>query len=250
MGEQTTRTHRLGKRTAKPVDRRTAPFFLAVLAVAMAVGTGGGVALAAGTGYGSLPPAAPSGTPGGFAQVVTSVTVPAHDALPTTVRVSVDGSRVLLQIPPDAFATSVQMVVTAPVLGAITGALSSLGFPGDRALAGLGVSVVAPGNHPYSGTFLAPLTVTVSSAAIAPADRVVQWSAAGVFRTEASAHISAGAATWAFQTDPAFAVIGPQSVVPGATAPVTGIPALPDLGFGAGLMALGVGLWRWEAHRG
>lgn len=209
------------------------------------IALGGAVAYAAGSGYTPGTTTVPSGTPGGFTQVVTAQTISPTTTTTTNISVAVDNTPVTVSITPGTFSTPAQVVVTSPVLSQVTSSLSSLGLPGYSAIAGLGVNVVNTSGLPLTGTFLKPLTVTVHNAAIKSGDKIVEWNAQGTFSTLTSATVSNGVASWTFQQDPAFAVVAPTSVVTGATSPVTGKPFLAEGALGAVLVALGTGvLWR------
>jgi len=203
----------------------------------------GTVVYAAGSGY--TPPTTPtsSGTPGGYTQVVTAVTVNPTSTTPATVSVTVDHTPVQVTVPPNAFTTPVQVVVTSPVLSQVTSALPNLGFSGFQAVAGLGINIVTPTGQTYPGAFRHPITVTVTNSAIGPGDRIAEWNSQGVFSTVANAVIKPGSATWSFQTDPDFAVLAPvKGTVPGATSPVTGKPFISELLAGLALVGVGSGV--------
>lgn len=205
---------------------------------------GGSVAFAAGSGYSPGSTTVPSGTPGGFTQVVTAQTISPTTTTTTNVSATVDGSSTTMSVSPNTFPTSSQVVVTAPSLSQVTSSLSSLGFSGYSAIAGLGVNVVTLSGQPLTSTFLKPITVTVHNSSIKPGDKIVEWNAQGTFSTVNSATVGNGVASWNFQQDPAFAVIAPTSVVPSATSPVTGKPFLAEGVLGVVLLALGAGIWR------
>lgn len=200
-------------------------------------------AYAAGSGYVPTSGTVPAGTPGGYTQVVAAKSISPTATTSTTIAVSVDGSPVKVVVPPGAFSTAVQVIVTAPVLSQVSSALGSLGYSGYTAVAGMGVNVVTSSGQLYSGSFLKPITVSVSNSLIASGDKVVEWSAHGTFSTISSASLSPGAASWTFQRDPAFAVIAPKSsVVPSATSPVTGKPFVRDGLLGTMLIGGGMAL--------
>ena len=203
----------------------------------------GSVAHAAGSGYVPTSGTVPAGTPGGFTQVVAAQSISPTTTTTTTVAATVDNSPVKVVVPPGAFSTPVQVIVTAPVLSQISSAISSLGFSPYTAVAGVGVNVVTASGQLYSGSFLKPMTVSVSNSLIASGDKVVEWNAHGAFSTLSAPTISPGQASWTFQSDPAFAVLAPKSsVVPSATSPVTGKPFVRDGALGAVLMGAGMAL--------
>jgi hypothetical protein len=148
--------------------------------------------------------------------------------------VSVDGITTTLTIPAGAFPVEVQITLTAPDLAAIGAA----GFAGHSAVAGVGISVQENGST-YPGTFLKPLTVTMSSSSITSSSVVVVWNGTA-FVTESSATVTAGSATVTFDSDPDFAVLAAGTAtgtVPGATTPTTGKPFLGE-GILAGVLLL------------
>lgn len=199
---------------------------------------------AAGSGYSPATNPAPSGTPGGYSQVVTAETISPSTTTPTKIPVKVDNIAVIIVVPPGTFSSPVQVVVTAPVLNQVTRGIQSLGYSGYSALAGLGISVVNTSGQPYKGSFLKPMSVSISNKKIGSGDQIVQWNAAGVFSRVSSASITSGRASWTFQQDPAFAVLAPKnaSVVPGATSPVTGKPFVSEAIIGLALIGGGSAL--------
>ncbi len=211
-----------------------------ILTVASAVGVAslaGSAAFAAGSGYTPTTSPVPTGTPGGYSQVVTAETISPSATATTVMAVTVDGIPVHISVPAGTFSTPVQVIVTAPVLSQVTTGVSALGYSGYVAVAGLGVSVVTSSGKLYSGTFLKPITVTIDNPKIGAGDRVVEWNGQGTFSAVSNASVGAGHASWTFQQDPAFAVLAPKNagVVPGATSPVTGKPFLEE-----GLLAMGL----------
>lgn len=214
------RMRRIGPRTA-----------IVALGSATMLVTGAGGALAS-SGYGPPSPGAPS-VPGGYSAVVTSQTIgPAGGKLGP---LSVDGVTVTLTVPAGTFPVAVQITLTAPNLAAVGGA----GFAGHRAVAGVGIQVQEHGAV-YPGTFLKPLTLTMSSSSITTSSVVVVWNGS-VFVTEPGATLAAGSATVTFDRDPNFAVLAPTgtaaSGIPGATGASTGKPFLGE-GILAGLLLL------------
>jgi hypothetical protein len=217
-----TRVHTFGRRLA-----------VVTLGSAAMLVVGAGGALAAG-GYGPPAPVVPP-APGGFSAVVTSQTIGAGGG--QVGPVTVDGVPTTLTVPAGAFTAAVQITLTAPSLAGVgTG-----GLAGHHAVAGVGVQVTQDGST-YAGTFLKPLTLTVSSSSITSACTVVVWNGAAF--VAAGGTVSAGAATVSFDHDPSFAVLAPaSSAVPpvapiaGATGPKTGEPFLGE-GILAGVLLL------------
>jgi hypothetical protein len=187
----------------------------------------------AGSQYGPPPP--PAGVPGGFTAVITSVTI--GPAGGTIGPVTVDGASLVLTIPPGAFASPVQISVTAPDLAAITPPA------GDTDVTGFGVQV-GMGGAPFSGTFLKPITATVSSPRITATSMVVVWNGTA-FVPDTAATEAPGTATVSFDTDPQFVVQAPVITipkrVPSAVTPVTGEPFLGEGVLAGGLLVLGSG---------
>jgi hypothetical protein len=188
-----------------------------------------GVALASTAGRQSVPPPVTTpAPPGGFTEVVTTVTItPAGGVVGP---VTVDGAQVTVDVPPGAFPVDVQLTITEPHLPAITPT------PGFTVTAGAGIQVTLNGS-PYPGTFLKPVTVTFTSPNITASSQVVVWNGSS-FVTDSNSTSRAGSASVSFDTDPAFAVESPKlAPVPGATAPLTGKPFLGE-GILAGLLVL------------
>lgn len=212
-----------------------------VVAGAAMVAGSAGRAMAA-DGYG--PPGPGTATvPGGFSAVVTSQTIGAAGG--TVGPVDVAGIPTTLTVPAGAFSGPVQFTLTAPDLASV----GAGGFSGHRAVAGVGIKVQKNGST-YPGTFLKPLTLTMSSSSITTSSIVVVWNGTA-FVTESSATVTAGRATVTFDHDPNFAVLASAgtagSSIPGATGATTGQPFLGE-GILAGLLllvgALGLGYAR------
>ena len=204
-----------------------------MLGAAVAWGSAG-VALASTAGRQSVPPPipAPAPPPGGFTALVTTVTItPAGGVIGPLM---VDGAEVTIHVPAAAFPEDVQVTVTAPDLSGITPT------PGFTVVAGVGVEITLNG-APYPGTFLLPVTVTITSPRITASSEVVVWNGSS-FVNDPNSTTMAGSASVSFDSDPAFAVETPTASrtapVPGATAPVTGEPFLGE-GILAGLLVLG-----------
>jgi hypothetical protein len=206
-------------------------FAMIMLGAAVAWGTAG-VASAATAGNQSVPPpvAIPL-PPGGFSAVVTSETI--GPAGGTIGPVDVDGALVTVHIPAGAFPMDVQIVITAPDLGAVPPS------PGFMVVAGVGIGVSINGAK-YQGTFLKPITVDIASPRITASSVVGVWTGSA-FVTDGGATLTAGMASFTMDSDAAFIVQSPTAhiaPVPGATAPVTGEPFLGE-GILAGLLLLG-----------
>jgi hypothetical protein len=203
-----------------------------MLGAAIAWGTAG-VASASTAGSQSVPPPVASPLPpGGFSTIVTTQTV--GPAGGTVGPVDVAGAEVTVHIPAGAFPADVQIVITAPDLGAVPPA------PGFMVVAGVGIGVSINGTK-YQGTFLKPITIDVASPKIDASSEVGVWTGSA-FVLDSSSTLIAGLASITMDSDAAFIVQSPTSEkeepVPGATAPVTGEPFLGE-GIVAGLLVLG-----------
>jgi DNA-binding beta-propeller fold protein YncE len=145
----------------------------------------------------------------------------------------VAGADVTVHIPAGAFPADVQIVITAPDLAAVPHA------PGFIVVAGVGIGVSING-VPYSGTFLMPITIDVTSPKITASSEVGAWTGTA-FVPDTSSTLTAGMASITMDSDAAFIVQSPTtSVTPvsGATSPVTGEPFLGE-GILAGALLLG-----------
>jgi hypothetical protein len=204
------------------------PAIVAVGAAAILTAAAG-AALAA-RDYGPPPPG-PS-VPGGFSVVVTSQTVGPEGG--TIGPVAAGRLHVTLRVPAGAFPVRVQITVTSPNVSAIGDA----GYVGFRAVAGVGIRVQEHGAT-YPGTFLKPLTMTVSSGLITESSVVVVWNGSA-FVIDHAAVTRAGSGTVTFDSDPDFAVLAPTSAaIPGATTAPTGKPFLGEAIVAAALLLLG-----------
>jgi hypothetical protein len=157
-----------------PVRRRARVHQLTIVAAAAAVGfamlmAGSATALAA---YGPPPPV-PTPVPGGFSDVVTSVTVgPAGMFIR---HLDLDGLNASLRIQPGTFLQPVQVTVTEPFVrdGLTTTAylgqhrtcgngagIGDAGFPGYCAISGTGILVQINGVN-YAGPYLKPMILRI-----------------------------------------------------------------------------------------
>lgn len=203
---------------------------MAGAALALAPAGAALAATASGSQYGPPPPVT-TPAPGGFTTVVTTVTI--GPAGGTIGPVAVDAD-VTVKVPAGAFATPMQVTLTAPVLSEIPA------HAGTTVVAGAGITVSQNGTK-YQGTFLKPVTVTFTAPNITAASDVVVWNGSS-FVTDPDATATAGAVTVSFDSDPDFAVEAPLSPkaapVPSATVPVTGKPFVGE-GILAGVLILG-----------
>lgn len=189
---------------------------------------------AAGNGY--APTGGPGITtvPGGFTTVVTSKTFAAGQT--GSLSATVNNATVALSVPSSAFSSSTMITLTAPSLSTLSSALAGTSFATDTAVAGVGIGLTSTSGQPVNAS--SPVTVTVKNSAIAPNDTVVRYGTGGWTRVS-NATVTAGQATFSFQSDPDFAVLAPKTV-PTATKPVTGMP-IAEWGV-AGIVLVGAGL--------
>ena len=187
----------------------------------------GGSAFAVGGGYGPTTPPS-GGVPGGFSSIAASEIIgPSGGA----VTASVPGGSVIVTVPPGAFASADEVVVTTPDLSQTDTALSALGFSGYQAVAGVGVSVLDGSGSPVAGTFAKSLSVTLTGTSLGVAgERVIQLT------DPASASVVNGtlghdSVSVAISSDPDLVAVNPmasaavgQPQVPGATVQHTGMP--------------------------
>ena len=211
---------------------------IATLGSAALVVASAGGAMAA-SGYGPPGPAPPP-VPGSYSVVVTSQTI--GPAGGTIGPVDVSGIPVTLTIPAGAFPIPVQITLTAPDLAAI----GTSGFAGHSVVAGVGVQVQENGST-YPGTFLKPLTLTISSSSITSSSIVVVWNGTA-FVAASGTTVTAGSAMATFDSGQDFAVLAPAGGIPGATAASTGEPFLGE-GILAGLLLLLGATGLGYAHR-
>ncbi|HEX4090261.1 MAG TPA: hypothetical protein VHZ33_16230 [Trebonia sp.] len=209
---------------------------VALIGAGVAVGTAG-QALAAttsGGGYGPPPVTNPS-PPGGFSNVVTTVTICQNGGAigPDPV----DQSQLTVFVPAGAFPTCVQITVTAPDLADITP------MHDFTDVTGAGIQVTRNG-APYSGTFLKPVTATFRSSRISADSDVLVWNGSA-FVTDPDSTDAQGDDSVSFNTDPDFTVedqdTGTLTKVPGATVPVTGKPLLGEGILAGALLLAGAG---------
>jgi hypothetical protein len=200
-------------------------------------------AMAAGGGYGPSPSTGPSGVPGGFTTVVTTKTVgPGGGSLTGLVA----GAAFTIRVPAGAFGKPVEIEVTEPVLASTGAALGKLGYPGYRAVAGVGVKVLTTSGTPLQGSFAKPLTVTLRGSSLGVrGERVLGWVSADTVSVVRSTQ-SPGSASVQLTADPDLTVINPpaspsQASVPGATSVHTGLPFAGERDLGLALMLGGAG---------
>ena len=169
----------------------------------------------------SYGPTGPAGTgTGGFPAVITTRTVgPAGG----TISVMANGVPATLTVPPGAFSTQVQIMISEPPDLAMVG---NAGFPGYRVVAALGVQVME-GDRVYPGTFGRPLTLSMQSPSIVSSSFVSSGNG-----RYSNASVTAGMATVSFDSDPRFYVLTPSGAgatpISGATTPHGGKPLLGE----------------------
>jgi hypothetical protein len=206
-------------------------------------------AFGAGAGYTPGPPTGPTppggqANPPGFTTIVTSQTVPPSGG---TVTGSSGGTTVTVIVPPGAFASPIQIIITVANLSELGGIPS-----GTHPVLGVGIAFEQNGAK-YTGTFAAPVSVTITNSEITTADQVVVWDpATGTYVpiTEApnvtNVVVSAGKITFQVLSDPYLVLDAPNAstvatVIPNATSAITGVPVFSE-GIVGGLLVLG-GLW-------
>ena len=178
-------------------------------------------AFASGYSPGSTSPIA-SGTPGGYSQVVQVSTISVSSS-PQTVSAVVDGMSVNVTIPGNDFTTTEYLVFTSPSNSSIDSALPGMGLNGYSTIAGAGLTIENSNSTVYSGSFLIPLTVTVTNSSITPNDQVVELNANATYTSVTGLTFGTGSVSFAMSSDPAFAVLAPpiNTVAPSPTATVS-----------------------------
>ncbi len=168
----------------------------------------GGTAWASGTGY--APPSQATGTaPGGFSQVVLNEPVPSGGG---TLSATFGSSSYSVNVPAADAAAGVDVSVTAPSnLSAANNAVLGFGI----ALSNNGVGV--------TGSFNAPITITVSNSAIHAGEVVDIWNGSA-WVLYPNATVTNGSLTVTVTGDPQFALVSASTPIPGSTSPHTGIP--------------------------
>ncbi len=189
---------------------------------------------AAGNGYAPTGGPGITNVPGGYTTVVTSKTFTAGQA--GSLSATVNNAAVVLTVPSTAFSASTMVTLTAPSLASLSSSLAGTSFANDTAVAGVGIGLTSTSGQPVNAS--SPVIVTVKNSAIAPNDMVVRYGTGGWTRVS-NATVTAGQATFSFQSDPDFAVLAPKTV-PAATSPVTGVPIAEWGVLGLGLVGAGI----------
>jgi hypothetical protein len=207
---------------------------ISLVAAVAAATTGEAFAFTASRGAYGPPPVTTPPPPGAFTAVVTAVSVGPVGAIIGPVEV--DGADITVVIPAGAFHDVIEVIITQPVLAAITPP------PGSVIVAGVGVRATLNGS-PYPGRFPEPISVTFRAPRITASSVVTAWNGRS-FVSDPNATTTAGAATVTLDTDPAYAIaapvtspVKPETAIPGATTPVTGKPFLGE-GILAGALVL------------
>jgi hypothetical protein len=202
------------------------------VAFSVALSTSAG---AAGTGYGSSPPPPPPATPASVCNAGTVITSSTVSSTGGTVSGAVGASSVSVNVPSGDFSGGVQV--------AITDTSSTATAPtGDSIVLAFGVNFCVNGSK-VTGTFATPVTVTVTDPAIKPGQSLFIQTANGLVPVTPGS-IGNGSFTVTITGDPDFVLVSNAvaTVIPGATAVVTGKPFLLE-GLVAGcLLLLGCGL--------
>jgi hypothetical protein len=203
---------------------------------------GAGASYSGGSGSGGATPAA-SGptTPSGFTTIATTQTIEPSGG---TVNATVGSTTVGVTVPPGALAAPVQVVVTS---GSTSG-LSGLPAGSDPTLA-IGIGFEQNGQK-VTGTFNAPISVTISDPSITTADQVVIYdpSTSSYVPVSQATNVSNvtvanGKITFEVLSDPYVVALAASSAtaspaIPGATTPVTGVPIVTDAVLG-GVLVIG-----------
>lgn len=234
--EETDTSHNTSS-TGPTMPRRPYRRLLVTAAAAGGVATfglWGGVAYAAGAGYGPGPSQSGSTPPGGFTNVVTAQTVPATGG---TVSASYNGQQVDVNVPAGDFSGPVQVSISTPTLSQIPGAVSSFDIS------------FTVGGQPATGTLAKPVVFTVTGPSLKAGETVDIWNGSA-WTPYADATVSNGSAQITITSDPAFAIMAASSTVPGSTTATTGIP-MAGLGLLAGglVLAGGAGLFVTRRRR-
>jgi len=163
-------------------------------------------------GYGTCPPTstgypvpnqATGNAPGGYTQVVLNESVPSGGGVVTG---TYDGSQFSANIPASDAGQGVTIAITAPTN------LSNA----DNAILGFGVALATNGVG-ESGTFAAPITITITNPLIKAGDQLVEWNgSAWVAYTDAT--VTNGSLTVTVTSDPQFALVSPTQVPTAAPA--------------------------------
>jgi hypothetical protein len=233
----------------KRVGIRAAGMGLATSGAILVLATMGGTALASGSPTPSSTTAPPPAA--GFTTTVLSQTV-SPSTQTQTLTASSDGANVSISIPAGAFGNqTVEVVVTEPTLSQLSSAESSLGLTGYSLATGVGIEVIDPSTgQPLSGTFAAPIQVTIVSSSITSSSKIIEFPATGSPFVVTNAEVVGGKAVVSIDSDPGFAVATPVSAtVPQATSPVTGKNFLPEGVAGAVLLLAGSSLVALSSRR-
>jgi len=193
-------------------------------------GAGSGYTGGTGTGGTGTATGGPT-TPSGFTDIVTTQTIQPAGG---TVTATAGATTVTVKVPAGALAGPVQVVITS---GSTSG-LSGLPSGAQPELA-IGIAFEQNGEK-VTGTFSSPITVTISNSSITTADQVVVYDpSTGTYvpvsqaTNVANISVTNGQISFEVLSDPYIVVLAASSTaaappVPGATAPVTGVPILTE----------------------
>lgn len=208
----------------------------------LALGASGGVAMAAGSGYGGAPPA--PGPTGAFSSILVVKTIGPAGGSAT---VTVDGATLTVTVPAGDFSSDVQLVISS-------GNLTQLTNVGGTPLVAFGTQV-DQGGAKLPGPFAHPIVMQVTDSSIT-SSTVVDEVVGSTVTPASGWTVGAGSATGSFTTDPDYVLSAPAvatgAPIPGATTATTGKPfAGEELAAGA-LAAIGLGsglAWRRARRR-
>lgn len=216
-----------------------------ITVLAASVGILGGALLvpslvmAAGSGYAPPPSVgSPGNIPSGFTSVSAAKTVTTSGG---TVSVNVSSAKVDIKVPAGAFSSPTVVTVISPNLGAVSSSLAGIGFSGNKAVAGVGVTFRNSSGHFVNPSV--PVRTVISSSNILSSDKVIEWTGAHSAVNVASSVTNGQAVFSVTKGDPDFAVLQ-SSTVRHATSPVTGKPIARWSVIGLTLLMGGGVLWR------
>jgi hypothetical protein len=184
------------------------PALLSASAVGAALGliVSGSAVFAAGTGYVPVGPPGVVNVPGGFAVVVSAISVPPHRVVHTQVQVV--NAKVGITVSPGAFFQSATMVITQPNLPSVAPGGRPAGLLNYYPVAGLGLGFQI--NASQSLTPRGPITVSMQNPGIGLGDQVLEYTAAHRWVVESHVlRLQKGLITFYFTGDPDVAVVAP-----------------------------------------
>jgi hypothetical protein len=175
---------------------------VAVMGVGCGVVAFSAPAFAAGSGYEGN--TGPTGVPGGFASVVTALTIPVSGG---TVPATVGGYTVTVTVPSGA-------LTEASVITITSGTTTAVSANGENAVVAIGINVTDPSTgDKFTGTFANPIAVTISGT-FSPADTVVAYdTTSSSWQTVPGAVVTNGQVNFTITSDPDLAVLASASSV-------------------------------------